>query len=196
MSGVLTLDLIRHGQPAGGSRMRGRTDDPLTDTGWQQMRRALEGRQAWDLIVSSPLQRCAAFAEELAKKQGVPLSIDPGIVEIDFGDWDGQDVDTLWREEGEALGKFWMDPSHNTPPNGESLDDMWLRIAKSLQHVGDNEQDRRVLMVTHGGVIKLLLAQLMEMPLANMTRFDVPYAGFSTLRLSARFTPELLTLNG
>lgn len=197
MSGVLTLDLLRHGQPVGGSRMRGcRTDDALSDKGWQQMRSAVAGRKPWDLIISSPLQRCAAFAEELAAEHELPLRIDPGIIEIDFGDWDGQEVDTLWQRQGDALAKFWADPVNNTPPNGERLQHMWQRIEGTLQRLDAGESDKRVLMVTHGGVIKLLLAQLLDMPLANMTRFDVPYAGFSSVRLSDAYSPEILLLNG
>ena len=65
----LRLDLLRHGETESGGGFRGSLDDALTARGWAQMRTAVEGGR-WDLLVSSPLQRCRAFAEELAQRQG------------------------------------------------------------------------------------------------------------------------------
>jgi alpha-ribazole phosphatase len=67
----MLVHLLRHGETDGGTRYWGRTDVALSSKGWQQMRTAVAGR-AWDLIISSPLRRCAAFAEALAEKIGVP----------------------------------------------------------------------------------------------------------------------------
>ena len=71
------IDLLRHGEPVGGRRYRGQIDDPLSDTGWQQMRAALADRRDWDIIYTSPLRRCAEFAGELAARHGLPLASDP-----------------------------------------------------------------------------------------------------------------------
>ena len=62
---TLRLDLLRHGETELGGGLRGSIDDALTDTGWAQMRAAVVGQGPWDRLVSSPLQRCARFAEEL-----------------------------------------------------------------------------------------------------------------------------------
>ena len=60
------FDLIRHGEPAGGPMFRGSKDDPLSDTGWQQMNAAIRDDDQWDVIITSPLLRCRLFAEQLA----------------------------------------------------------------------------------------------------------------------------------
>ena len=61
---MAVIDLIRHGEPEGGRRYRGATDDPLTAAGWRQMEAAVAGL-SWQRIYSSPLVRCADFARHL-----------------------------------------------------------------------------------------------------------------------------------
>ena len=81
--------MLRHGEPVGGKRFRGSTDDPLSEMGWQQMRTSLEGESHWDVIVSSPLRRCAEFATEVADKHELSTEIMQGLAEIEFGAWEG-----------------------------------------------------------------------------------------------------------
>ena len=66
MNTLTTIDLIRHGEPVGGSKYRGQTDDPLSEKGWEQMRAAVGDHRPWEAILTSPLARCRAFAEKLA----------------------------------------------------------------------------------------------------------------------------------
>jgi len=56
------IDLLRHGDVEGGDVFRGSSDDPLSDDGWRQMQDALEDKSGWDVIITSPLQRCCEFA--------------------------------------------------------------------------------------------------------------------------------------
>lgn len=88
---VTRIDLLRHGETAGGSRYRGSIDDALTPLGWAAMRAALGEECGWNRIVSSPLRRCADFARDLARRHGLPLDIDARLREIHFGDWEGED---------------------------------------------------------------------------------------------------------
>ena len=90
MNTPTTIDLIRHGEPVGGSKYRGQTDDPLSEKGWAQMRAALVGHQPWEVVVTSPLVRCRAFAEELAARLALPLEVDARLMEIGFGEWEGR----------------------------------------------------------------------------------------------------------
>ena len=70
------LDLLRHGETELGGGLRGSLDDALTELGWSQMREAVIGQGPWDRIVSSPLQRCRLFAEELAASLNLLLSLE------------------------------------------------------------------------------------------------------------------------
>lgn len=107
---TLRLDLLRHGETELGGGLRGSLDDALTDAGWQQMRAAVAGQGPWDRLVSSPLQRCARFAEELGVRLALPVSLDPDLQELHFGAWEGQSAAALMATDAEALGRFWADP--------------------------------------------------------------------------------------
>lgn len=87
---MLIIDLIRHGEPVGGVLIRGQRDDPLSDTGWQQMWTAVDGMQNWQQIVTSPLSRCAEFARELGTRLNVPVEVEERFSEIGFGEWEGR----------------------------------------------------------------------------------------------------------
>ena len=85
MKTLTHLDFLRHGEPVGGRKYRGQTDDPLSDKGWQQMRAATAGEQAWTAVVTSPLSRCRDFAEALARERALALGVDERLKEVGFG---------------------------------------------------------------------------------------------------------------
>ena len=118
---MLYLELLRHGETEQGGGLRGSLDDALTEQGWAQLRAAVHGAGPWDRLISSPLQRCARFAEEVAAAHGLPLHYEPGLQELHFGDWEGRSAAELMHSDAEALGQFWADPYAFTPPNGEPL---------------------------------------------------------------------------
>jgi len=194
----LLLDVIRHGQPEGGDILRGRIDPPLTDLGWQQMRAATgllaEGPHAatppWTHVVTSPLQRCRAFAEaaanELALKSS--LSIDDQWIEIDYGDWDGMPI-AQWREAAKPqFAAFKSDLSALEPPNGERYLDFRDRIISAWAGLDQFPEDSHVLLVTHGGVLRVVLPLVLGMPFNASAPLHIPFASFSRLRL--RFSEQ------
>ena len=80
------IDLLRHGEPVGGRRYRGQVDDALSERGWEQMWNAVGTDPEWQQIVSSPLQRCSAFAASLAESLALPVHLEPRFMEVGFGD--------------------------------------------------------------------------------------------------------------
>src|SRR5690606_33998812 len=91
----LSLDLLRHGETTHGGGFRGSLDDALTGQGWAQMRAATAGKGPWDLLVSSPLARCAAFAAELGAQRQLPVVLEADLRELHFGDWEGRSAAEL-----------------------------------------------------------------------------------------------------
>lgn len=156
---TLRLDLLRHGETELGGGLRGSLDDALTDAGWQQMRAAVAGQGPWDRLVSSPLQRCARFAEELGARLALPVSLDPDLQELHFGAWEGQSAAALMATDAEALGRFWADPYAFTPPQGEPVLAFSERVLGAVERLHQRHAGERVLLVSHGGVMRLLLAQ-------------------------------------
>lgn len=191
------IDLLRHGEPEGGVKFRGQHDDPLSAAGWAQMCGAVGDTDGWEAVVTSPLRRCADFAAELATRLDVPLENEPRLREIGFGAWEGLTAEQVSARAPEALERFWRDPARHTPPGGESLADFETRVAAGWNDLLNRHAGRKVLLVCHGGVIRLILARLLGMPRSHLFRLNVPFA--STSRVRVRGEPaqsELIFLGG
>jgi alpha-ribazole phosphatase len=190
----LLIDLIRHGEPQGGMRYRGQLDDPLSELGWQQMRNATANVQPWEHIVSSTLSRCADFAKELADKQSIPLQLNKQFTEIGFGDWEGKTASELEHHHKAAFYAFYDDPINNTPANAESLLAFQQRIQHAWQTLVQSHTDTHILLVAHVGVIRVILTEILAMPLEAMFRIQVPYASISRIVIyneGPRLYPQL-----
>lgn len=182
---MLTLDLMRHGEPLGGRRYRGQIDDPLSERGWAQMRAALGEATPWTRVVSSPLVRCRAFAEELSRQRDLPLSLDDRLREVGFGVWEGKSATEIEFETPGALARFKSDPVHARPHGAEPLDSFYRRVADALDAIRSDHSDAHVLLVGHAGVIRMALAWALAIPQANAYRIEVASAKFTRLRFDA-----------
>jgi alpha-ribazole phosphatase len=171
----MLVHLLRHGETQGGARYWGEMDVALSSQGWQQMRAAVAGR-SWELIVSSPLQRCAAFAEALAKELAAPCHLEADLREMSFGAWEGYSTAELLQRDAERLRLFWSDPSTNTPPGGEPLAELHARVIRVWQRLSAARESGRILIVTHGGPIRVLRAVQPRTPLSALLSIDVPHA--------------------
>jgi len=105
------IDLLRHGETKGGTCFRGSTNDSLTTLGWTQLRYATDKHidkyeTAWDRIITSPLCRCADFAQSLGEKYAIPVTCDKRLQEMHFGEWEGHTVDELMKTDADALSRF------------------------------------------------------------------------------------------
>lgn len=183
----MVADLLRHGETGLGG-FRGRLDDPLTPVGWEQMRRATVRNGPWQAVVSSPLVRCAAFAAEFAGESGLPLTYDERLAELDFGDWEGLGAEQLMQAHPEMLKRFWSDPWGCTPPNGESLAAFERRVRSALDDLARCHDGRCVLVVTHGGVIRLALCLAQGLGRGELLRLDVPHASLHRVVLGGGFS--------
>ncbi|MBO2559723.1 histidine phosphatase family protein [Shewanella algae] len=224
----LNIYLLRHGECEGGEIIRGRSDVALSDEGkaqmwrsWRAISSALEQLPSQPerlALLSSPAQRCQAFAAELKADMPdyfpAPLQQHDWLWELDFGDWDGMKVASVYQQHSEAAEAFWRDPVANTPPGGESLPafrsrvlDGWQTMVQSwlAREVSSSEgsglQDSgskgsgssasadAALILTHSGVIRLLLAEILlpgQMPPAAVfNALELPYAAWVRITLYA-----------
>ena len=166
---MLYLDFLRHGETSLSHTLRGRTDDALTAKGWTQMRSTItqseQTGQAWDVIYSSPLQRCRLFAEQWAEQKQLPLFIEPNLQEMDFGEWEAQSTERLYQLYPDELAQFWQTPLSFTPPQAESLLTFKSRVLESVETLTQQMYAQgwtRALIISHGGVIKLLKCQALR----------------------------------
>lgn len=194
------VDLIRHGEPEGGPMFRGSKDDPLSTEGWAQMQAAIGDDEQWDVILTSPLQRCRVFASTLAGRLGLPLHEEPRLREIGFGDWEGLTAETIGQRYGpDALSRFWADADRNPPPGGEPFQAFQARVRAGWEHWTGRLAGQRVLLVCHGGVVRVVLGHVMGIRQDRiLSAMAVPYACRSRVRLdhSAHGTLSCLISHG
>ncbi len=178
---ITTIDLLCHGAVEGADVYRGVTDDPLTDAGWQQMVNALEGREGWDLVISSPLQSCSEFAELISIEEGIDLQINQQLKEIDYGLWDGLSPDEILKESADLLQAWGLAPSMVTPPDGEDYHLFKGRVIAAFKQIMAENQGQNILIISHSGVIRLILMFILAMPDENLFSLPLSYGSFSKI---------------
>jgi alpha-ribazole phosphatase len=177
------IDLIRHGEPVGGKRYRGQVDDPLSDKGWQQMWNAVGEFAGWQHIVTSPLQRCAAFADALGQKLGLEVTRDNDLKEVGFGEWEGRTAAEIAASDPQRVLRFKQDPIAHAPPGAEPLAQFHLRVGRAWQRIAENHRGRHVLVVGHAGVIRMFIAHALGLAPESGYRINVENAAITRLQI-------------
>ena len=160
------LILIRHGQTEGNLRrlLVGRTDMPLDDIGRRQAAATADFAAASyqpDLVISSPLVRARDTAGEIGGRLGLAVEIEPGLVELDFGDVEGWAIEEALTHHPH-MAEVLLDPNGDdySWPNGEMLGDFHRRVIECFHMLADKHRGHHVIVVTHGGVIGSYYAQI------------------------------------
>jgi alpha-ribazole phosphatase len=178
-----TIDLLRHGDVAGGVRLLGQWDEPLSELGWSQMRVLVNSkRPPWETIITSPLQRCAAFASELSERYGLRLVEDPRFKEIGLGRWEGQLISALFETEGERIQRFWSNPIEASAPGGESYQAFEERIFKAWDELLETHAGEHCLLIAHSGPIRAILRRILDFPIEKLFQIEVPHICLSRIR--------------
>lgn len=177
------IDLIRHGEPIGGRRYRGHTiDDPLTEKGWTQMWHAVGEYNLWQQIITSPLQRCQVFARALGERHGINVTIEPRFKEVGFGAWEGSTHDEIRIRCADEYQAFLKDPVTHRPRGAEVLDDFIERVGAAYDETIDCYRGQHCLVVTHAGVIRVLVARTVYAAPTGLYRIKIDNGGITRLR--------------
>ncbi|WP_455198387.1 histidine phosphatase family protein [Kaarinaea lacus] len=179
------LDFIRHGKPTGNSTYRGNgIDDPLSEEGWSQMWGALHGLSPWDQVITSPMARCHEFARCLSEKYGIPLAVENRFREVGFGEWEGCTREQIQDRDLKAYEAFYQDPYHNRPPGAEPLGDFFQRVSEAFEELIDRYSGQHMLVVGHAGVIRGVMAHVLQIPPVVAYRVIIGHAGITRIRNS------------
>ncbi len=196
IDGAIVVTVLRHGECEGRNAVfRGRTDDPLSARGWAQMRGVGAHLPPFDSMSSSPLRRCREFAAEFAAARDLPLHVEHGFRERDFGAWEcltADEVATRFPTQGDPR----QNPYDNAPEGGESYPDFRVRVESIWTEWTARLASGHHLLVTHAGIMRALLVHLLGLPPKNLYRLNLPNAGHFTVSLLAGEAPVLLSLNG
>ncbi|MEG0603078.1 MAG: histidine phosphatase family protein [Acinetobacter sp.] len=187
----MQIDLLRHGETTLSHTLRGHLDDDLTEQGWLQMQSTIQQYMTtpvdWDVIISSPLRRCRRFAEHLADQLGLPMRVNEHIKEMYFGDWEGISTQAIYEAEPEQLANFWQFPTQYHAPNGESLTQFQQRIFIGFEQIYTQIQaqnGQKALVITHGGVIKLLTCLAQQQNLDDLLKMPAELGKLYSFSLS------------
>ncbi|NOQ63514.1 MAG: hypothetical protein GQ582_03265 [Methyloprofundus sp.] len=172
------ITLLRHGAVQGGACYRGITDDALSATGWEQLQNKTAAQADWNIIISSPLSRCYDFALQLSEQRHCALIKAPALQEINFGDWEGKTADQI---NPDLLAQFYADPVHFTAANAEPFIDFQQRVLEAWQALLKEHQGQRLLMITHAGVIRVILADMLGMDTQHSFKLKIAYASLSKI---------------
>ena len=147
------------------------------------MSMALKNQLAVDQIFASPLKRCSEFSNQFSTENNLPIQICEELKEINFGQWDGQPVQKIAEDYGKELEMFWKMPLEYTPPAGEPVLEFKSRIISFWNKLLNAHRGQTCLIVSHGGVQKIILAEVLKMPIEAIHNIEVPYACCSTIEV-------------
>lgn len=193
---MIDICLIRHGETvltANEAVFRGQTDDDLTPKGWQQMSDTLAQltaqQRTWQAVISSPLRRCVQFARHYAQQQQLPFLECADLQEFYFGRWEGKKIVDIHQSYPQQLAQFWQSPTQFVPPQAETMIHFAERIHATLLHLAqwaDRQHYQRLLIFSHGGVIKYCYCLAHQKPLDNILQMpaDLGKAHFFQLQLN------------
>lgn len=149
----------------------------------RQMLQTKLSKFEFDAIYASPLQRCHKLAHALCADASLGFSatdikIDPRLKELHFGDWEMNTWDEIPRE----IFDVWANDYANlAPPNGETFTQLQVRAKAFIEDVSSHSHGKNILVVTHGGLIRALIAEVLQMPLKGLFRITIDYASVTQL---------------
>lgn len=220
---VTTLYLIRHGETEGSEiqRYKGSIDIPLSDNGKKQMEQLakyLSGtsvnrgedtkefnpRRSSCLRFSGPdisavycsdLSRAIKSAEKIAEPYSLNPIIVPALRERNFGEWEGMSFDEIRRKYPYEFDSWAGNPLRFSPISGESTTEVKERTMKALDDIIAAHNGQSIALISHGGVIRIILCQILGIPLENIFRIEQDYSALNIIEYRDKY-PVVRLLNG
>ena len=145
--------IVRHGEAEGNvyRRIHGQYDSNLTQNGLRQVE-ALEERFCsihLDAVYSSDLRRCKKTARAMHEHKGLPLHLDPGLRELNFGTWEDHPWAEIGRQDPEGIRKFQLPTEDFRAPGGESFEELRQRVAKTILKIAARHDGQTIGIATH-----------------------------------------------
>lgn len=177
---------MRHASVAAehAGRYLGRTDLPIAAAGHRAIQIAAEAlaRRNVRRCVASPLLRARQTAQIVASRLGLPMEIDNDLREVDFGRWEGKTFQEIAASDPDHVQKWANMAEDFAFPEGESWRAFQNRVDHAAQRLASDPADV-VLAIAHGGVIRAMLCQLLDVPARHYPMFDVCCCGYCLVNL-------------
>ncbi len=190
--------LIRHGKPCSESRGRcyGKLDLGLSTEGRKQVRGVADRLSGEPIrtIYSSPRRRALDSAAIFAERLRVPITPEERFREIDFGDFEGRLYGNIAQEYPEIYRQWMEHPTETQFPNGESFVQMQARVIQAAHEIYARHRGETIVIVSHGGVNRILLAAALGVSNTNIFHIAQRYAAINLLVLMGDY-PSVEIMN-
>lgn len=164
------LYLVRHGETTwnAGLKFQGHTDVPLSQRGIEQaesLARRLNNRK-FTAFYASDLTRAIKTAEIIAAPHGLTVESFPALREVNFGSWEGLTFQEIKERFTELAQRWWDNPKDTSTPEGETLTELTLRVNGAVRWIVERHLNgQEVVVVSHGGPIRTIIASVLGMDL-------------------------------
>ncbi len=191
---MLQVILARHGETDWNKerRVQGRSSDtPLNEYGREQAARLARRLETVEIgaVYSSPLRRARDTAQGIAGSHRLEVTVEPDLGEIDAGELEGVQIDTIGKRLDELLtmpeealagvgGGSWSKLPHF---GGEPLDEFQRRVWGAMERIARRHSDGVVVVVSHYFVIITIICAVLNLPLSQIGRLRLGVAGISTI---------------
>lgn len=191
----MKLILVRHGESTWNKskRVQGRRNPRLSDKGRKQsqlLAKRFNGMR-FDTVYSSDLSRAYDTAKILTNNH---ICIIKNLHEIELGDWEGKTINQVSKEYKELYNKWYKEPLEIKIPGAETILEFKERVVRTFDEIKAQHPNQNVLVVTHGGVITIYLAHLLEMNLNKVWSISLKNGSVTILSFYEEF-PCILLFN-
>jgi probable phosphoglycerate mutase len=164
----MRIYITRHGETKWNieGRIQGHLDSKLTNSGEEgakKLKVRLSDKEI-DVIVSSPLERAHKTARIIKGNRDIDIDLNSKLKEINCGEFQGYRFDEIWKKNPDAKENLKKDPFKFVYPKGESLEIFYSRVAEGFYEILEKHEGKNILIVTHGGTIRSILAEMFEKP--------------------------------
>ncbi|MCF2472585.1 adenosylcobalamin/alpha-ribazole phosphatase [Citrobacter braakii] len=181
----MRLWLVRHGETEANvaGLYSGHAPTPLTERGIAQAQTlgTLLRNVPVDNVLCSELERARHTTKLILAEREVPVRNMPELNEMFFGDWEMRHHRDLAREDAENYAVWCNDWQNATPTNGEGFQAFSQRVERFIAQLADYKACQNLLVVSHQGVLSVLIARLLSMPAAAMWHFRVEQGCWSAI---------------
>lgn len=194
----MKLWLVRHGQTQANvdGLYSGISETPLTELGLTQAQAvgSMLGQVAFEKVLCSELGRAQQTTQLILQQRQIPVVTEARLNEMNFGDWEMRHHRDLQRLDAENYAAWCNDWQNVIPKNGEGFQIFSQRVSEFARALSSQTEAENILIVSHQGVLSLLIATMLNMPPASLWHFIIEQGAWSYIEIRDGFT-TLRTLN-